>query len=304
MDKQQLVTYQKYIEILGIREDTSRPTIYSESVLKKVQHLEIEQKDWEHLKTVFQDCSMRGKTYLEAHNYKDAIEELMIAHSLNPFDEKNVLCLAQAHTGKWVKQRQTNDKQKGIEYAEKVLVIKPDNKVAVKIITELKNAPFLPWIPYKTWWKMGQWAVFFAILIVGYTFYNQNKEAISAYFAKMTERKSPATATFDLKKITFNAGAYELNEQARMELDKLAEYLNQNKSVKGEIACHTDNSGNPTFNKHLSKIRAKGIVEYLRNKGIENRRVSYKGYGDAEPIVPNTSEANMQKNRRVEFIIK
>ena len=303
MEKQQLALYQKYIDILGIRQDISRPTIYSEAILKKVENVEIEIKDWEHLKKTFEDYSIRGKNYLNTNNYQDAIEELEIAHSLNPYDENTVLYLAQAHAGRWAAHRKLSDKRKTIQYAEQVLIIKPSNNKASQIIIELKTAAFIPWIPYKMWRSIASWVIFLGILGIGYWYYNKNKEAITAFFTKMTEKKGATLPDFDLRNISFETGSYELNWVAKNELDKMALNLKKRLNVIGEITTHTDNSGNPQINQQISEKRAQIIYRYLTSKGVHERQISYKGYGDTKPLFPNTSEDNMRKNRRVEFII-
>ena len=45
-------------------------------------------------------------------------------------------------------------------------------------------------------------------------------------------------------------------------------------------------------------------MNYLIDKGIKYCRITTKGLGSAEPIFSNLTEAQRQKNRRVEFIIK
>jgi outer membrane protein OmpA-like peptidoglycan-associated protein len=304
MDKDRLQLFQKYVEILELAKDSTRPTLATESIQKKVRELEIEPKDWEELKTTFQNYYARGKNYLDSSNYQDAIEEYEIALSLNPNDDKTLLGLAEAHAGKWVRHKSGIDKRKAIEYSERVLLIKPDSKTAVRIITEIKSTPFQPWIPYKTWWLIGRWAFFLAILGGVYGYYIQNKETIHGYFAKITEKAQLPEGDFDLQKIHFSDGSAELNAPARTQLNKLASFLRKNKNIEGEIACHTDNSGNALMNKQLSEIRAKVIYDYLVQKGVPASQISYRGYGDSHPLVPNTSEANMQKNRRVEFAMR
>ena len=45
---------------------------------------------------------------------------------------------------------------------------------------------------------------------------------------------------------------------------------------------------------HLNK-------NYLINKGIDAKRLTAQGFGDTRPLVPNDTEENKAKNRRVEF---
>ena len=51
----------------------------------------------------------------------------------------------------------------------------------------------------------------------------------------------------------------------------------------------------------LSKNRAKSVCEYLMDNQIEEKRLTFKGYGDTRPIVENTTKENRAKNRRTEF---
>lgn len=54
---------------------------------------------------------------------------------------------------------------------------------------------------------------------------------------------------------------------------------------------------------NLSKARAEAVRNYLISKGITPHRVIAKGYGETQPISPNTTEAGRQKNRRTEVRI-
>ena len=108
----------------------------------------------------------------------------------------------------------------------------------------------------------------------------------------------PAT----LKNIFFDTGKSVLLPASFPELDKLVAALKQN-SNSIEISGHTDNSGNEKENMKLSEARARAVADYLISKGIDAKRVKYKGYGSSKPIADNATEEGKQKNRRVEFEI-
>jgi len=61
-------------------------------------------------------------------------------------------------------------------------------------------------------------------------------------------------------------------------------------------------SATTTFNS-LSQNRAKAVVDYLTEKGIDKERLQFKGYGETEPMVSNETEEGQQLNRRIEFKI-
>jgi OOP family OmpA-OmpF porin len=82
-------------------------------------------------------------------------------------------------------------------------------------------------------------------------------------------------------------------------LDKVAAGLAAHPEVKIEISGYTDNVGDPKYNVQLSQSRADAVKAYLVSKGIAADRLVAKGYGQADPLVPNTTAANKQENRRV-----
>jgi outer membrane protein OmpA-like peptidoglycan-associated protein len=85
------------------------------------------------------------------------------------------------------------------------------------------------------------------------------------------------------------------------ELDKLVDLMTDFPFLRVEIEGHTDDQGTDAYNDKLSEQRAQAVVEYLVKKKIARERITAKGYGKRQPLVPNTSEANRAINRRVEF---
>jgi len=70
-----------------------------------------------------------------------------------------------------------------------------------------------------------------------------------------------------------------------------------------EVRGHTDAKGSDSYNLRLSENRAKSVVDYLVSKGVNPKRLKYKGYGKSIPIDTNETEEGRSKNRRVEFKI-
>ncbi len=108
---------------------------------------------------------------------------------------------------------------------------------------------------------------------------------------------------FRLNNIFFDFNKFDLKNESKIELNELVKFMKENPDVKGEISGHTDNVGNAQNNQTLSLNRAKSVYSYLLEAGIETSRISYKGYGDTKPDVPNTTPENRAKNRRIEFKI-
>ena len=103
--------------------------------------------------------------------------------------------------------------------------------------------------------------------------------------------------------IQFEFSSTTMVSSSQNVVDQLVSFMIENKNLKIEIAGHTDSNGDANFNLELSEKRALTIKSKLEEKGIDGNRIKTKGYGDLFPLVPNTSEKNKQKNRRVEFRI-
>ncbi|MCS6968818.1 MAG: OmpA family protein [Cytophagales bacterium] len=101
--------------------------------------------------------------------------------------------------------------------------------------------------------------------------------------------------------LTFESNSAELNSAAYATLDRLAKLLINKPAIKVEIGAHTDDRGDEESNLQLSQKRADSVVRYLLDAGVPSRQMRAKGYGESVPKVPNTSESNRRKNRRVEF---
>jgi outer membrane protein OmpA-like peptidoglycan-associated protein len=109
--------------------------------------------------------------------------------------------------------------------------------------------------------------------------------------------------SFILPNIFFEFAQSNLLPDSYSELERLLEYLVENKTVKIEISGHTDNQGSDAYNQQLSMERAKTVYHFLIAHGIDANRLSYKGYGKDKPVAPNDTEENRAKNRRTEILI-
>lgn len=63
---------------------------------------------------------------------------------------------------------------------------------------------------------------------------------------------------------------------------------------------HTDARASDEYNMRLSAARARAVADVGRSVGAVIEREI--GYGERQPIAPNDSAANMQRNRRVEVV--
>lgn len=106
-----------------------------------------------------------------------------------------------------------------------------------------------------------------------------------------------------LRNVFFETDKYELKDESRVELDRLAQLLLKNSAICIEVGGHTDNQGTALHNQELSNNRAKSVFEYLVKAGINSQRMTYKGYGETKPVSTNETDNGKALNRRTEFKI-
>ena len=85
-------------------------------------------------------------------------------------------------------------------------------------------------------------------------------------------------------------------------LNAVVEALQKNPAIKIEVQGHTDNKGAAAYNKNLSDRRAKSVMKYLLEHGVEMARLTSHGFGFERPLVDNSTEQNRALNRRVQFV--
>lgn len=103
--------------------------------------------------------------------------------------------------------------------------------------------------------------------------------------------------------VLFDTGKFQLKESASTTLQNLVAAIKE--FPKGHIIIegHTDNVGNPASNKTLSENRAKEVSEFLKSQLSNSYSFEVKGFGENQPIAPNDTPQNKQKNRRVEILV-
>jgi outer membrane protein OmpA-like peptidoglycan-associated protein len=129
------------------------------------------------------------------------------------------------------------------------------------------------------------------------------KEAAAQKLLQEKEAKANIIKLLQVENIEFNTGKSTLTNRGKNTVDKLASILKKYPEIKIEIAGFTDSDGTALFNQELSQARVDTISKELVSQGITTERLLAKGYGESKPLVPNTTDENKQKNRRVEINI-
>lgn len=100
--------------------------------------------------------------------------------------------------------------------------------------------------------------------------------------------------------IGFPGGGALLDDLGRAKLDIILSYLQADPSVNRiELDGHSDNSGNRLTNRDTSRRRAIAVEDYLKANGVPAEQIVVRFHGERYPLVPNSSESNRAKNRRV-----
>lgn len=112
----------------------------------------------------------------------------------------------------------------------------------------------------------------------------------------------PLSTKIKFESIAFGNGESKLMVDMYDDLDKIVDFLLDNPEFKLTISGHTDRDGREEFNLQLSQQRADAILEYMVYfGGVDENRITARGYGSSQPILMEQSEEAKKLNRRVEF---
>lgn len=102
--------------------------------------------------------------------------------------------------------------------------------------------------------------------------------------------------------IYFDFDVSNVNQQYSAVLDAHATFLNANPGVKVLVEGHADERGTPEYNIALGERRAKSVVTYLENMGVEASQLTVVSYGEEKPMIKDRSEDAFTKNRRAVLV--
>ena len=117
---------------------------------------------------------------------------------------------------------------------------------------------------------------------------------------------SANTAKVGLQSVYYDYNKWDLRDDAKVELDKMASILKANDRLRGEFLGHTDTRGSQKHNDRLSRKRAETALNYVVSQGVDKRRLSWRKFSEDNPKAQNDlkSEQKLQINRRVDLRIR
>lgn len=134
-------------------------------------------------------------------------------------------------------------------------------------------------------------------------------------FLEMKEMTSQASVEYDQdgiyvniqESILFGSGSAIIADSGKNTLNDLGELIQQFDNavvIEGYTDSVPMNNNNFSSNWELSTGRALSVLRYLsEERNVDPTRLAAKGYGEYHPIVPNDSESNKAKNRRVNIVL-
>ncbi|MFJ2466693.1 OmpA family protein [Pseudomonas sp. NPDC087615] len=127
----------------------------------------------------------------------------------------------------------------------------------------------------------------------------QIKQLQQSLNAKQTDRGTLVT----FGDVLFATNKADLKSSGLVNINKLAQFLQQNNDRKVIVEGYTDSTGAASYNQSLSERRATSVQVALIKMGVDPARIVVQGYGQEYPVADNGSVSGRAMNRRVEVTI-
>jgi outer membrane protein OmpA-like peptidoglycan-associated protein len=122
--------------------------------------------------------------------------------------------------------------------------------------------------------------------------------AVRLYDKLMQDGKIVASGIrFDVNKAT-------IKPESMGVINEIVKLMKDHPEISFSVEGHTDSDGDESFNQDLSERRSRAVADQLVKMGIDNSRLTSKGWGESKPAGPNNTSEGKAANRRVEFVKK
>jgi outer membrane protein OmpA-like peptidoglycan-associated protein len=136
--------------------------------------------------------------------------------------------------------------------------------------------------------------------------FNEQYNQVQALFGKEEAEtyKQGQQMVIRLRGMSFPVGQSIIMPENYALLSKVQQAIRTFDGPELTIEGHTDSTGAPEMNDHLSQKRAEAVQEYLLANGVTSSdKVTAVGYGPSRPLAPNTTTEGRAQNRRIDVII-
>ena len=145
------------------------------------------------------------------------------------------------------------------------------------------------------------------LLILGIVAYfltrHHDQPAPAATAAPVAQSATPSTVEPlpTLGAVHFDTDKATLTADGKATLDRAAAVMKANPNVHLRLEGYTDSTGTDAHNLPLSDQRTYTVADYLKAQGIDGKRLTGGGFGEANPADTNATAAGKADNRRVEL---
>jgi outer membrane protein OmpA-like peptidoglycan-associated protein len=132
----------------------------------------------------------------------------------------------------------------------------------------------------------------------------QMRERLKAQLNQVLATKESARGLIvNMSDVLFDFNKYTLKPEAREKLAKVSGILLAYPGLKLQVEGYTDNIGSDEYNQKLSQERADGVRDYLTSQSVSQANITATGFGKADPIADNSTNAGRAQNRRVQLVV-
>ena len=108
-------------------------------------------------------------------------------------------------------------------------------------------------------------------------------------------------AEVTVERVRFGQSGSDIRSGSQPMLDRIGELARDCRQTSIGITGHSDNTGNESYNKTLSRARAQTVADYLLARGATAAQLQVSGAGSDFPIADNATPQGREQNRRIEF---
>jgi OOP family OmpA-OmpF porin len=101
--------------------------------------------------------------------------------------------------------------------------------------------------------------------------------------------------------VKFDFDKYDIKDEYAGQIDEAVAFVKKHKNLSITVEGHTDSKGTNEYNYILSELRAKKVALAISQQGIDESKITTKGFGETVPVASNETEEGRALNRRVDI---